>query len=234
MIENIVEELREMADPGYRAFHGKLIPGVNTEFLGVRVPQLRKLANRIIREDWRKFLQECKGSNIYEIHMLYGMVTARAKCEFSEKQSYLEKFVPQIDNWAVCDIVCGELKDIKKYPEQVYAFIQKYLESDKEYEVRFGVVVLMQYFLNDEYIDKVLDWYAKINHPGYYVKMAVAWAISVCYVKYPEKTMILLKNEQLNEEIYKKAIQKIRESKRVTSQEKEILKIMKKQKFEKI
>lgn len=229
MYEMIIDEIKGMADEQYREFHGGLIPGVETEFLGVRVPKLRALAKRIVREDWREFLKEYEDSNIYEIIMLYGMVMAGAKCSFEEKLSYVEKFVPQIDNWAVCDIVSGDLKDIKKHQERMYDFLQSYLNSEKEYELRFAVVVLMQYYITEEYIDMVLGWYGRICHEGYYVKMAVAWGISVCFVKFRDKTLEFLEKCEIDKFTYNKAIQKMRESCRVSTEDKVMLKEMKKE-----
>lgn len=229
MYETITDEIKSMADEQYRQFHRRLIPGVKTEFLGVRVPKLRALAKRIVREDWRAFLKEHEDSNIYEVTMLYGMVMAGAKCTFEEKLSYVEKFVPRIDNWAVCDIVSGDLKDIKNHRERMYDFLQPYLNSEKEYELRFAVVVLMQYYMTEEYIDMVLGWYGRIRHEGYYVKMAVAWGLSVSFVKFRDKTLEFLEKCELDNFTYHKAVQKIRESLRVSPEDKEMLKEMKKE-----
>lgn len=228
MYKMILEEIRGLADEEYKKFHGGLIPGVKTEFLGVRVPKLRAVAKRITKEEWREFLKEYENSTIYEIIMLYGMVLAKADCEFEEKLGYVRKFIPQIDNWAVCDVVCGDLKDIKKNRKKMYEFLQSYLLSDREYEVRFAVVVLMQYYITEEYIDTVLDWYGKICVDAYYVKMAVAWGLSVCFVKFRDKTLAFLQNCEIDRFTYNKAIQKIQESCRVSEEDKKMLKNMKK------
>ncbi len=228
MYKMILEEIRGLADEEYKKFHGGLIPGVKTEFLGVRVPKLRAVAKRITKEEWREFLKEYENSTIYEIIMLYGMVLAEADCEFEEKLGYVRKFIPQIDNWAVCDVVCGDLKDIKKNRKKMYEFLQSYLLSDREYEVRFAVVVLMQYYITEEYIDTVLDWYGKICVDAYYVKMAVAWGLSVCFVKFRDKTLAFLQNCEIDRFTYNKAIQKIQESCRVSEEDKKMLKNMKK------
>ena len=161
--------LREMADEKYREFHSRLIPGVETIFYGVRVPALRKFARQLVKEDWRGFVELTKDSSVYELNMLCGMVCALAKCDFGEKLEYVEKFIPSIDNWAVCDIVCGDLKDVKNNQERMYEFVLPYLKSQNEYEVRFAVVILMQYFVTDEYINDVLKIYDDIRHNGYYV-----------------------------------------------------------------
>lgn len=228
MYKMILEEIRGLADEEYKKFHGGLIPGVKTEFLGVRVPKLRAMAKRITKEEWREFLKEYENSTIYEIIMLYGMVLAKADCEFEEKLGYVRKFIPQIDNWAVCDVVCGDLKDIKKNRKKMYEFLQPYLLSDREYEVRFAIVVLMQYYITEEYIDTVLDWYGKICVDAYYVKMAVAWGLSVCFVKFRDKTLAFLQNCEIDRFTYNKAIQKIQESCRVSEEDKKMPKNMKK------
>lgn len=219
--------LREMADEKYREFHGRLIPGGETIFYGVRVPALRKFARQLAKEDWRGFVELTKDSSVYELNMLCGMVCALAKCDFEEKLEYVEKFIPSINNWAVCDIVCGDLKDVKNNRERMYQFILPYLESQQEYEVRFAVVILMQYFVTDEYINNVLKNYDGIRHKGYYVKMAVAWGISICYVKYRDITLEYLASCNLDDFTYNKSVQKMIESLRVSREDKEMLRSMK-------
>lgn len=226
-LQRVDGELRGLADEKYREFHGKLIPGVDTVFYGVRVPALRKLARRLVREDWRGFVELVKDSDVYEMNMLCGMVTALAKCDFEEKLKYVERFLPSVNNWAVCDIVCGDMKDVKKNRERMLAFIEPYLESTEEYEVRFAAVILLQYFVTEEYVEEVLARYDKISHPGYYVKMAVAWGISVCFVKFREITLAYLSSCNLDDFVYNKSIQKMIESYRVSDEDKKRLRGMK-------
>ncbi len=226
-LKKVDESLREMADEKYREFHSRLIPGVETVLYGVRVPDLRKLARQLTKEDWREFVELTKDSSVYELNMLCGMVCALAKCDFEEKLEYVEKFIPSINNWAVCDIVCGDLKDVKDHRERMYEFIMPYLESQKEYEVRFAVVILMQYFVTDKYINDVLKIYDDIRHKGYYVKMAVAWGISICYVKYRDITLEYLASCNLDDFTYNKSVQKMIESFRVSREDKEMLRSMK-------
>lgn len=229
--KELIEELEELADVEYQEFHGKLIPGVESKLLGVRVPILRKVARRLAKGDFRGFIrcvnERFLDDNIYEVNMLLGMVIGLAKMEFEERLCYLDKFVPKIDNWAVCDIVVGDLKSIEKNKDKMYAYIQKYLKSDREYEVRFAVVVLMQYFIDEDHIDDILYIYNNVKHDGYYVKMAVAWAISVCFVKFRDKTLDFLKCCNLDDFTYNKTLQKIRESNRVSKEDKEMAKKMK-------
>ncbi len=226
--EELDARLRQMADEKYRKFHGGLIPNVETVFYGVRVPALRKLAKQMVKEsDWRGFVEKAKVSRVYEMNMLCGMVTALARCEFEEKLSYVEKFIPCINNWAVCDVVCGDMKDVRRNRERMFAFIKPYLTSEEEYEVRFAVVILMQYFLTDEYIERVLAIYDGIRHEGYYVKMAVAWGLSVCFVKHRERTLSYLLSCNLDDFTYNKGIQKMTESLRVSEEDKQMLRGMK-------
>lgn len=232
-LECLDKQLRGLADEKYRDFHSGLIPNVDTVFYGVRVPVLRKLAKEIAKGDWRGFTELSAGSDVYEMNMLCGMVTALAKCDFEEKLTYVERFVPGINNWAVCDIVCGDLKDVKKNRERMFAFIRPYLASEREYEVRFAVVILMQYFLTDEYITDVLGIYDGIRHEGYYVKMAVAWGVSLCFIKYREITLDYLLSCNLDDFTYNKSIQKMTESFRVSREDKEMLRLMKRRKGEK-
>lgn len=232
-LRNLDEQLRELADEKYREFHGGLIPNVDTVFYGVRVPVLRKLAKELVKGDWRGFTGVTKDSDVYEMNMLCGMVTALAKCDFEEKLTYVERFIPSINNWAVCDVVCGDLKDVKKNLERMFTFVQPYLSSEREYEVRFAVVILMQYFLTDEYIKDVLDIYDGIRHEGYYVKMAVAWGISLCFIKHRNITLDYLLSCNLDDFTYNKSIQKMIESFRVSREDKEMLRSMKRQKGEK-
>ena len=206
-------KIEELADEKYREFHGGLCPEVNG-IIGVRVPLLRNLAKEIAKEDWKEYLDNAV-DNSYEEIMLQGMVIGLSKMKIEQFQYYLKKFIPKIDNWAICDTTIAGLKLTKKYRAEMLEFIKEYLKSDKEFEIRFAVVMLLDFFVVDNYIDDVLQILNQVNHTGYYVKMGVAWAISICFIKYPEKTMELLKNNNLDNFTYNKALQKITESYRV-------------------
>jgi len=225
---SIRKQLMEMADEEYRKFTSSLIPNVDN-ILGVRLPELRKLAKNIAKGDWRTYLAQAD-NRYFEETMLQGLVIGYAKTDIEERLRYVADFVPRIDNWSVCDSFCTGLKFTKNHRSLMWDFLQPYLSSDKEYEIRFGVVMLLLYFVEDEYIERVLQWMDRIRHEGYYVKMAVAWAISVCYVKYPEPTMAFLKNNTLDDFTYNKALQKIIESLRVDSGTKHVLRSMKRRK----
>lgn len=224
-MKTIREQLFDLADEKYRQFQSGLCPNTDN-IIGVRLPFLRKLAKEIAKRDWKDYLKNSNDQYFEEV-MLMGMVIGYVKTDTEELLKYVEEFVPQIDNWAVCDSFCTGLKFTKTNKSRVWFFLQPYLFSKEEFKIRFGVVMLLNYFIEDEYIDSVLEILNRIKHEGYYVKMAVAWAISACYVKYEIKTMCFLKNNELDDFTYNKAIQKIIESLKVDQETKAILKRMK-------
>lgn len=209
----IRKKIEELADEKYKEFHGGLCPEVNG-IIGVRVPLLRNLAKEIAKDDWKTYLNNAV-DNSYEEVMLQGMVIGLSKMNLEELQYYLKKFIPKIDNWAICDTTVAGLKLTKKYRKEMWEFVRTYLKSNKEFELRFAIVMLLDFYITEDYIDEVLNELNNVNHTGYYVKMAVAWAISICYIKYPKETMELLKNNNLDNFTYNKALQKITESYRI-------------------
>lgn len=225
-MKNIREELFILADEKYREFHNGLCPN-NDNIIGVRVPNLRSLAKEIAKEDWRNFIKGNK-NEYYEETMLEGFVIGYAKMDLEERLEWISKFVPKIDNWAVCDCTCSTFKFIEKNREAVWDFIQKYLNSNKEFEVRFGIIILLDYYLTEDYIDKVIEKLDKIKQQDYYVKMAIAWTLQVAYVKNKEKVISYLKTSNLDNFTYNKALQKMTESNRISKEEKDLLRKMKK------
>lgn len=225
MQEEIKRQLKSLAEEDYRVFSSRLLPDINN-VLGVRLPLLRKMAKELVKSDWRQYLQTAKDDSFEEI-MLQGIVIGCATCPVEERFTYIQKFVPKINNWSVCDSFCTGLKFAKDYSKQVWDFLQPYLKSEKEFYIRFAVVMLIFYYIHDETIDKVLESLDTIQYEGYYVKMAVAWAISICYIQFPERTMIYLKNNGLDDFTYNKALQKITESLKVDKETKKQIRAMK-------
>ena len=147
--------------------------------------------------------------------LLKGLVIGFMKGEFSEIAPYIQSFIPQINNWAICDSFCANLKITKKNKEEMLQIITENLNSTEEYHLRFAIVTLMDFYIDEEYIDYVLKVVSSVKSDYYYVKMAVAWAFSVCYVKFKTKTEITLETSDLDDFVYKKSWQKIRELRRV-------------------
>ena len=225
MDTTIRAQIMALADEKYRQFSASLIPNINN-VVGVRLPELRKLARIIAKGDWRAYLAQAD-SDYFEEVMLQGMVIGCAKADVEEILHHIAAFVPKIDNWSVCDSFCSGLKITSLHKERVWEFIQPYLESDKEYDIRFGVVMLLNYYIDEHYIHLVLERLDRITHEGYYVKMAVAWAVSICFVKLPDITMDYLGSNSLDDFTYNKALQKITESYRIAPETKVLIRSMK-------
>lgn len=219
--EQVLIWLEKEAEEDYREFSSSLLPGVSKDrILGVRLPKLRKMAAVIAKDNGQEYLEEEAGKTFEEI-MLRGMVIGCVGGTFEEALPRISGFLPDIDCWSVCDSFCAGLKITKKYPEKMWDFLLECLDSEKTYTVRFAVVMMLQYFVNDEYRKKVLDLMEQVDTEEYYVRMAVAWTVSVCYVRYPQEVFSWLETCSLDEETWKKSLQKILESRRVSKEEKE-------------
>ena len=222
----IRKRLEELADEEYRKFHTGLCPK-SSEILGVRVPILRNFAKEIVKEGNIEEYLENALDNSYEEILLQGMVLGLWKTNIENFSKYLEKFIPKINSWAVCDVSVAGFKITKKNMEYMWDFLQKYLKSNKEFELRFAIVMLLDFHITDEYIDKVLQILNNIENDEYYVKMAIAWTLQVAFVKFPNETMKLLKNNKIDDWTYNKALQKIIESYRVDENTKNEIRKMK-------
>ncbi|MDD3221332.1 MAG: DNA alkylation repair protein [Clostridia bacterium] len=227
-IEAVREELRSMADEGYREFHSKLLPGTDN-ILGVRVPELRKMARRMAKEDWTGYF-DAAPNMYYEEDMLRGLILGYASLSLEDRLEYLRRFLPSVSNWAVCDCVCSGLKFTEKHREEVWAFLQDYFTSEQTYDLRFASVMALDYYTLPEYAPAVFKYFDKMMNKDYYVQMAVAWAVSVFYVKLPELTGAYIESNHLDDFTHNKAIQKICESYRVTKEEKVFLRTLKRKK----
>lgn len=225
MQEKIRQQLEILAEEEYRVFSSGLLPGTE-HVLGVRLPLLRKMSKQLAQLDWREYLQTARDDSFEEI-MLQGMVIGCVNCSVEERLSHIQSFVPRIENWSVCDSFCAGLKFTKEAPEKVWNFLNPYLKSDQEFHIRFAVVMLLFYYIGEKYIDEVFIRLDKVCHDGYYVKMAVAWAISICYVQFPERTLVYLNQNSLDDFTYNKALQKITESLKVDKETKKKIRAMK-------
>ena len=221
--KKLLISLEKLADNKYKDFHSRLVPDIDN-VLGISVPKLRAIAKELIKScnNIEKYFA-LVGNRYYEEIMLQGIVIGYVKCSWEKKLEYIESFIPKINDWAVCDIFCGGIKPPKSETDSFRNFLDKYLTSSKEFEIRFGVVILLQKYITENYISSTLSVLQAINHKGYYVQMAVAWALSICFIKYPQQTLEILKEKTLDKFVQNKAIQKCRESLRVTAEDKEML-----------
>ncbi|MEJ9281011.1 MULTISPECIES: DNA alkylation repair protein [Ureibacillus] len=221
----IRKELLELSEQKYQLFQKTLIPN-QENILGVRIPKLRALAKEISKSDWEDFLLNGTEEYFEEI-MLKGMVIGQVNIPLEERLKWIKWFVPKIDNWSVCDSFCVGLKFTKKHREEVWNILSSYFHSENEFEIRFAIVMSLSYFIEEKYIEELFQIWDDIKHDGYYVKMAVAWAISVAYLKFPKETTSFLQKNSLDDFTYNKALQKIIESHRISKEVKESIRKMK-------
>lgn len=223
--EQIREELEKNADEGYKKFSSGLLPGVNG-ILGVRLPKLRKMAKTLAHTDWRENLRQISDETFEEI-MLQGMMIGYVECSTEERLELIRGFVPKIDNWSVCDSFCSGLKFVRSEQEKVFRFLQPYLTSDQEFEQRFAAVMLLDYYIDELWLPRTLRSLEQIRAKKYYAKMAVAWAMAECYLKYPDTVMPILKENRLDAEVQNKTLQKIMESRVISPETREQIRAMK-------
>ena len=225
--EALLQELQNIADEKYRQFQQKIVPGLN-QLYGVRMPKLQEMAQEIANGNWQEFLSIAEGKHdVYEATLLEGLVIGKAGMPLPELLVKVRRFVSKIDNWAVNDSFCAALKQTALAKAEFLPMIQDYLHSRKEYEVRFGLIMLLDYYMSKEELPMLFSVCDAVNHTGYYVKMAVAWLLSICFVTDERATIQYLKKCQLDDWTYQKTLQKIRESKRVSAISKERLKKLK-------
>jgi len=194
--------------------------------IGVRIPKLRNLAKEIINEDYKTYLDNAK-DDYYEEIMLQGLVIGYYNCDIQNVIKLCSNFVPKIDNWSICDSFCNSLKISKDHPSEMLNYISRYINSDKTYEIRFLLVMLLNYYIDKQYLNTIFDIVEKVQKEDYYVKMAVAWLVSICYIKFPSETLHYIANCHLDKFTYNKSLQKILESYRVSEQDKKMIRSMK-------
>ena len=196
---------------------------------GISIPELRKFAKRIAKENYKDFIKNNDYSS-FELKLLHAFLIGYINEDIATLIKYFKDFIPHIDDWAVNDSLCQNFKAARKFPKEVWDFLAQYKKSKKEFESRVVSVMLLSHYLNDEYIDKVINVLNNLNTDDYYSKMGVAWAVATITGKYPKKCLDYLKSEdcKLDKSTYNKSLQKIRESFRVTSKIKKLTNEMKK------
>lgn len=216
--------LSSMADEKYRLFSCKLLPdAVRKTVIGVRLPQLRTLAKNMVKNGAYAIVLNSSIGSTMEEKMVYGMLIGYAPLTDEQKFEYLLKFVPKIDCWSVCDCVCVSLKFKDK--KKLWAFLLKnYAKSTAEFELRFVLVMVLNHFLEEKYLEDVLRLVANISSPAYYVVMAQAWLLSMLYVKFPQSVLDFLTSHKVSTIVYAKTLQKILESRQISQIQREKIK----------
>ena len=230
MFQKVRKELIKNSEEKVAKFNNKLNPNNKQEILGIRIPVLRKMAKELVRQDWKIYLKQAQSeTTLYmEETLLQGLIIGYCKIELDEKLELIKQFVPKINNWLINDTFCPTIKIKNQDLQKVWEFILPYLKSENEFEVRFAIIMMLDNFIIDGYVDKVICKLDGVNNEGYYAKMAVAWTMAEIGVKYNEKAMTYLKGKHnLDKFTYNKTLQKMRESFRVSKEQKEELQKMK-------
>lgn len=213
------EYLKTLADEKYKEFSDALVPGADLSY-GIRVPILRQTAKNIARGNYGEFLQCEKGKYREEI-MLEGLVMSLIKCDYPKMLEYMKEYAQKITSWETCDIV--SFKGLKKYLPELLNDIDWFIYSDNPWTQRFGFSCLLEFYLTDEYIDTVLKYVDSVDSDFYYVEMMQAWLVATAAAKCRDKTMKFLEDNHLNDFTQNKAIQKMRESYRISKEDKEYI-----------
>lgn len=222
-----IDELMKLKDDEYADFQAKLTPNVARErFIGVRVPDVRKLAKELYKNDRDgvdAFLNSLPHAT-YDEDMLHGVLLSEFK-DYEECVKRVDEFLPYVDNWAVCDIMSPKV--FKKHLEPLLEKIREWAASNHVYTKRFGVEMLMSFYLDEHFMPEYLEIPAAVTGDDYYIKMMIAWFYATALAKQWDATIPYIENKRLADWTHNKTIQKARESYRITDEQKEYLKSLK-------
>lgn len=225
MIDKIKSELLILQDKSYKEFHSKLMPSINPDsIIGIRVPVLRNYAKILFRENSLQKLDSFLKNlphEFYEENNIHAFLVEKI-VNFEECISYIDEFLPFVDNWATCDMM--NPKVFKKYPNKLLEKIYHWVNSNCVYTVRFGIGMLMRFFLDENFETKYLDLVLSVKSDEYYINMMRAWFFATALAKQYEQTFLYIKNYSLDKWTHNKTIQKANESFRITKEQKEELK----------
>ena len=219
--EEIRKELFLMQDRKYRDFQSRLMPTVDPErMIGVRTPALRKLAKEMGKSgDSASFLAELP-HRYFDENQLHAFLLSEMK-DFPRCMEEVERFLPYIDNWATCDQLSPKV--FRKHRNELLLRIPEWIRSKETYTIRFGIGMLMQHFLDEDFDPAYLEMVAALRSEEYYVNMMIAWYFATALAKQYDAALPLMENRRLSGWTHNKAIQKALESFRVTPEHKEVL-----------
>lgn len=223
----ITEKLFSMQDIKYRDFQVKLIPGSNIDnVIGIRTPELRKYAKELVKAGAaEQFLTELP-HKYFDENQLHAFIISEAG-DYETAMKLTDDFLPYVDNWATCDQL--RPKAFKKKKDKLIDRIRVWISSGGTYTVRFGIGMLMCHYLDDEFKPEYLELAASVESEEYYVNMMTAWYIATALAKQYDHAVKYLENDKLSAWVHNKTIQKARESFRITPEQKDYLKSLKKQ-----
>jgi len=224
-MKSIVDDLFSLQDVGYKEFISKLVPNIDSEtIIGVRTPALRKYASKLNSSEYKhEFLRELPHM-YYEENNLHAMLINKLK-GIDEVLEHVDAFLPYINNWATCDILPHKL--FADYPERVYRKADSWLKSEHTYTVRFAIVTLLSFYLDEHFNEDMLYRLAEVKSDEYYINMALAWYYSFALIKQYAPTVKLFEEKRLGKWVHNKSIQKAVESYRISPEQKQYLRSLK-------
>ena len=218
----VYELLLEVKDENYREFQAKLVPNIDSEtIIGVRTPQMREVAKKVFKSDMVESFLKDFPHKYYEENLVHFFIIALIK-DFDECVKRVEEFLPYVDCWPVSDQ--SSPKVFKKNHDKLLPYVKKWIESDHVYTARFGIRMLMNEYLGDDFKEEYLELVASKSGEDYYLKMMIAWYFATALAKRYEETVPYIENHRLDEWVHKKTIQKAVESYRVSDEHKIYLK----------
>ena len=225
--KTITDGLFALKDENYRRFHAKLIPDIPIDnIIGVRTPVLRKYAKEVAKLPEANIFLGSLPHSYYEENNLHGaLLSLLYPKDIIAFMEQLERFLPYVDNWATCDMLSPKI--FKKHLSYVYERVQKWLQSDAVYTIRFGIVTLLGFYLDDAFEPEMLQLVANVRSEEYYVNMAVAWYFSMALVKQYDATLPYIQNRVLEPWTHNKSIQEAIESRRIPQETKAYLRGLK-------
>ncbi len=221
--QEFLNYLSSLQDKKYQEFHGKIIECDN--LIGVKTLELKKIAKEISKNNYLEFFK-VNTSTLYETIMIEGFILGYLKLDFETFKNYLNEYLKKVNNWAHVDLMVTNLKILKKSPPEGFKFAKTLTHSKNNWAKRCGIVILLSYYLHDIYLEKTLEVVSKVKSEDYYVNMAIAWLLSISYIKYKETTLIYIVNLK-NNFVYNKTLTKITESRRISEDEKNFIKSLK-------
>ena len=225
VLRQVQEELFAMQDVGYRDFHAKLMPTMDKErVIGVRIPALRAFAKVYGKTEEAKIFLQVLPHTYYEENNLHGLLIEQIK-DYEECVAELNRFLPYIDNWATCDLLA--VRVVKNHLEAFEKEIDRWMASDQTYTIRFGIGMLMRYYLGDAFQLQYPEKVARIRSEEYYVNMMRAWYFATALAKQYEQILPFIEKKRLDVWTHNKTIQKAIESYRITAEQKSYLRILK-------
>nr|WP_330377027.1 DNA alkylation repair protein [Butyrivibrio sp. WCE2006] len=225
LLEDLHRKLYDLQDLKYRDMQIKIIPNVNPEsIIGVRTPELKTMAKEILKAGNYKDFLGALPHKYFEENQLHAFIISGIK-DLNDCMEELEKFLPYVDNWATCDQMSPKI--FKKHKEELFIHIKEWLSSEKTYTIRFGVGMLMEHFLDEDYDSKYPEMVAKLRSEEYYVNMMIAWYFATALAKQYESILPFIEEKRLDDWTHNKAIQKSVESRRITDEQKKYLKSLK-------